>query len=74
MKIKQDIVDKIDNPISRTRIAMDLKVGEQTVALQLRQNNDNGRLTKMDALSAISKEVGIPVNEILEEATVETSK
>lgn len=67
MKIKQSILDKVDNPQSRTRIAMDLKLGEQSVALQMRLNSHDGRMTKMDYLMAIAKEVGIGVSEILEE-------
>lgn len=66
MKIKQGVLDKVDNTQSRTRIAVDLKVGEQTIAYQMRLNADNGRLTKMDALMAISKESGIPVDKLLE--------
>jgi len=70
MKIKQDILDLVDNPQSRTKIALDLKIGEQSVALQMRNNSDNGRMTKMDFLMAISKEAGVPVEEILEETEV----
>lgn len=68
MKIKQSILDIIDNPQTRTKLAMDLGCGEQSVALQLRNNKPNGRLTKMDALRAISKETGVSVEEILEES------
>lgn len=67
MKIKQSILDKVDNPQSRTRIAIDLKLGEQSVALQMRLNSHDGRMTKMDYLKAISKEVGVGISEILEE-------
>lgn len=70
MKIKQSILDKIDNPISRVNIAQELGCGEQAVIVQIKNNNDNGRLTKMDALMAISKETGVEVNGILEEDKV----
>lgn len=66
MKIKQTILNQVDNPQSRTRIALDLKLGEQSVAVQMRNNSENGRMTKMDFLMAISKEAGVPVEEILE--------
>lgn len=68
MKVKQGIVDLINNPRSRTRIAMILGIGEQTVASTIRRNQPNGRLTKMDALKAISEETGTAVEEILEES------
>jgi hypothetical protein len=66
MKIKQWIVDKINNPMARTRLALALEIGEATVAVHIRGNADNGRLTKMDALKAISAETGVDVGEILE--------
>lgn len=74
MKIKQTILDLVDNPQSRTRIALDLRQGEQGVALQMRNNSDNGRMTKMDFLMAISKEAGVPVEDILEEITEKEAK
>lgn len=67
MKVKQSILDLVNNPSARNRIALDLGCGEQAVALHMRHNKVNGRLTKMDALSAIAKEVGKPVEEIIEE-------
>lgn len=73
MKIKQTILDLVDNPLSRTRIAVDLKVGEQTVALQMRNNSENGRMTKMDFLMAISKEAGVPVDQVIEETEEKVS-
>lgn len=74
MKIKQKILDIIDNPQSRTAIASELKVGEQTIAVQLRGNKSNGRMTKMDSLLAISKVSGYPVSEILEQEPVEVKE
>lgn len=67
MKIKSEILAKVNNPQSRTKIATDLGVGEQTIAYQMRVNADDGRLTKMDALKAIAKESGVDVSEILEQ-------
>lgn len=71
MKVKQKILDLIDNPQTRTAIAMDLKVGEQGVALHMRENKSNGRMTKMDFLQAISKVSGIRVEDILEQEQIE---
>lgn len=71
MKLRQEILDKIDNPQTRTAIASELLCGEQNIAVHLRRNADNGRMTKMDALQAISKVAGISVGEILEESIEE---
>lgn len=70
MKIRNTIIELINNPHSRTRIASDLKCGEQSVYLHIKRNSPNGRLTKMDALQAISKETNIQLTEILEESEV----
>jgi len=69
-KVKQSILDLVDNPQKRTEIAGILKVGEQAIAWNMYHNKPNGRMTKMDFLEAISKVSGIPVTEILEEAEV----
>lgn len=65
MKIKQEIVNKINTPLIRTRIAARMGIGEQTFQVRLRENASNGRLTKMDALRAISEELGVAVMDIL---------
>ena len=67
MKVRQDILDLVNNVSSRMRIATKLGTGEPNVAVHMRKNLPNGRLTKMDALKAISEETGTDLNEILEE-------
>jgi hypothetical protein len=74
MKIKKKILDKINTPTVRNQIAQILVVGEQAVAVQLRKNSPNGRMTKMDALEAISKVTGTPVTEICEGSQVKESQ
>lgn len=74
MKVRQEILDKVNNPTSRTRIALDLGVGEQVIAIHMRRNARNGRLTKYDALNAISKEAEVTVDQILEESNEEVTK
>lgn len=74
MKIKKEILDKVDNPQSRTKIAMALGQGEQSIASACRANQDNGTLTKMAALKVISEETGIPVDQVLEEAVTEVAQ
>lgn len=66
MIVRQAILEKVNKPLIRSRIAVALGVGEQTVAMQMRNNTPDGRLTKMDALQAIAKEVGCGIEEILE--------
>lgn len=66
MKVRSEVIKKINKPQLRTRIAGQLAIGEATVYVHLKNNKDNGRLTKMDALKAISEVIGISTNEILE--------
>lgn len=73
MKVKQKILDEINNPRMRTQIAVLLKTGENNVALAIRRNVSNGRMTKMDFLQAISQVSGIAVSEILEQEQVPQS-
>jgi hypothetical protein len=70
MKIKKTILDQINTPMMRNQIGQYLKVGEQAVAVQLRKNSPNGRMTKWDALEAISKVTGTSVTEICEDSEV----
>lgn len=74
MKVRQKILDKVNNPKTRTAIALEVGVGEQAVALQMRLNSDNGRMTKMDFLQAISKVSGVPADKILEQETAGSIK
>lgn len=67
MKIKKAIIDRIINSDSRCRISLDMGIGPEALRNYLVANKNNGRLTKMDALVAISKEVGIEVMDLLEE-------
>lgn len=68
MKIRRDIMEKIDNPLSRTKIAMALGQGEQSIASACRLNQDNGTLTKWAALQVISEETRMAIADILEDS------
>ncbi len=72
MRIKKEILDRLDIS-SINRIALALGRSAATVAAQIRLNKINGRLTKMDALTAISKEVGIAVDQLLEVVSEEVT-
>jgi hypothetical protein len=72
MKLKQEIIDRLNNPPARRRISAKLKsCGDQAIYKHLRGNTDNGRLTKMDALKAISNELGLSIDELLEDPAEE---
>lgn len=66
MKIKKRVLNKINTPEHRTRIAMALKQGEQSVAVMCRRNTDNGPLTKAAALIAIREITGLTDEDILD--------
>ena len=69
MKVTQQVLDKINNPTTRNILGGKLRIGEQTIAVHLRKNKDNGRMTKMDALLAINEITGFEIAEILEKGT-----
>lgn len=69
MKIKKTIVVKINNVRSRKRICNELGISDQMLYKHLLANKDNGRLTKLDALKAISKETGHTIREIVDDGS-----
>jgi hypothetical protein len=72
MKLKQEIVDRLNNPPTRRRISAKLKsCGDQAIYKHLRGNSENGRLTKMDALKAIAEETGLSIDELLDDSASE---
>lgn len=74
MKVKQSILDVINNPSARTRIAFDIKTGENNVAIIIRKNSEDGPMTKMRFLKAVEKETGVPIAELLEEEVADAAK
>ncbi len=66
MKVKIQILNQINTPAIRTEIAVKLKTGEQNVYKAIKLNEDNGRMTKMDFLIAVSEVLKVPVTAILE--------
>jgi hypothetical protein len=72
MKIKKKVLVKINHPEPRTRIALSLGQGEQSVALMCRKNTVNGPLTKAAALKAIREITGLSDDEILEVTAAKT--
>lgn len=68
MKLKKEILDMINNPQSCNRIALTLNRAANSVSVQIRLNKENGRLTKMDALTAIAAETGYPVDQLYEKS------
>lgn len=73
MKIKQTILFAINNVDSRRRISEKMGIGDQMLSIHIRRNLVNGRLTKMDALKAISEETGTAIEDICEEVAESAS-
>ena len=65
MKIKPKVLKAINTPAKRTKIALSLGQGEQSVAIMCRRNVDNGPLTKEAALMAIREMTGLSNSQIL---------
>lgn len=75
MKVKQSILDQINNVDSRRRISEKLGIGDQMLHKHITANKANGQLTKMVALKAIAEVTGVSVEDMLEEEiTAETTK
>lgn len=72
MKIKQVILDQINNPQSRQRIGLEIGIGDRMLAKHITNNTPDGMLTRMKALIAISKETGVAVDNILENEVTAT--
>lgn len=69
MKLKNDIVQKINNVPVRRRLGEKLNIGDQMLYHHLRVNREDGCLTRMTALVFIAQEVGLKVDELLETGT-----
>lgn len=67
MKIKRKILDQINNPRSRARICCQVGVGDRALMKTIALNKENGLMTKMIYLLAISNEVGLPIEKLFEE-------
>lgn len=70
MKIKKTILVKINNVRARKKICNDLGIGDQMLYKHIVANKENGRLTKLDALKAISKETGFAIREIVDDSSL----
>ncbi len=56
MRLSKKAIDQLTNtPQSRTRLALMLKVSDQWIYRGLKDNKDDGFLTKISALRAIAK-------------------
>lgn len=66
MKIKARVIAKINTPENRTRIALALRQGEQSIAKACKSNSENGPLTKAAAIKAIREITGFTDEQILD--------
>ena len=68
MKIKEDIIQVLrDSMYNRTKLALDLNVHALTVEKYVKENKEDGPLTKLNALMAISMLTRVPYNNLIEE-------
>jgi len=75
MRLRAEVVKKINNSQARMRIALALKCTEAWIMKCLKANKEDGFLTKVSALMAITKETGLSQEEILtEEVDSETGR
>jgi hypothetical protein len=56
---------------AKNRIALELDCSVQTVERWMKENENNGNLTKAKAVSIISEETGLNEQDILEDSRVE---
>lgn len=64
MKLKKEIIDRINSVQTRMRIAVQIGIGEQMMYDHINRNKTGGRLTRIDALLAIAQELDIPQSEV----------
>lgn len=68
MILTQDALKKINTVSIRISLASELKCGEQTIINHIKNNKEDGLLTKAKALQVIKRETGLTENEILTES------
>lgn len=75
MKLTKAAIDAIleHTPAIKQELAMTLTCSEGTINRHLRENQDNGDLTKVAALQVIRQRTGLSDEQILEEDTVKES-
>lgn len=64
MKITQKALSQITDPITRAKLAIALRVSDQTIQRYIKSNNDE--LTKAAALAVIREKTGLCDSDILE--------
>lgn len=65
MKIKKSILNKVNNTENRLRIALALKQTERSIEYAIKNNAENGPLTKAASLQAIREITGLNNDDIL---------
>lgn len=67
MKMQASIIQRIrKNSMLRRELAYKLGISDQTIARHLRENSDNGDLTKYFAMTIIGKHLGIKIDDLIE--------
>lgn len=74
MKLSAVAIEKINETPIRLKLALFLGVTERWVSQLIRDNAENGDLTKAGSIELIQSETGLTDVEILEKDTVEANK
>lgn len=67
MRLTDSAIAIIKEPAARRKLAEALDCTDQTITRYIKENEDNGGLTKAAALKVISEETGLSNEQILEE-------
>ena len=70
MKVSKIALEKINTPMARIKLAAGLGVTEQSIIGYIKDNKDDGNLTKATAMKIIRDVTGLEDSQILIEATV----
>lgn len=66
VRLRNTVIDRIKRPDVRRKLAEALNCTDQTVIRHINNNDANGELTKLAALTVIEDELGTPMKSIIE--------
>lgn len=72
MKISEEAIKAVNTRDNRLRLALELGVSENTARVYINENREDGELTKVSAIKAISEITGLDQSDILIEEPAKT--